>query len=100
MGKCAFLNDEGACRIYEDRPYVCRTQGYPLRWIEDSSDGTSSEMRDLCPLNEKGKPIVELPEEDCWTIGPFEEELQGLQISRDGGKMIRVSLRDLFKKSS
>ena len=33
-GACAFLDVEGACRIYEHRPYVCRTQGVPLRWIE------------------------------------------------------------------
>src|SRR5512134_1307867 len=33
-GACAFLDDEGGCRIYADRPYVCRTQGLPLRWIE------------------------------------------------------------------
>lgn len=98
MGKCAFLDNEGACRIYEDRPYVCRTQGYPLRWIEDSADGTIVEMRDICPLNEGGKPIMEISEEDCWTIGPFEEELRRLQSSADGGKLNRVSLRDLFKK--
>lgn len=23
--KCIFLNDEGACQVYEDRPSVCRT---------------------------------------------------------------------------
>ena len=34
-GACAFLDGDGACRIYEDRPYVCRTQGLPLRWLED-----------------------------------------------------------------
>src|SRR5262245_46152814 len=31
-GACAFLDAHGACRIYADRPYVCRTQGLPLRW--------------------------------------------------------------------
>ncbi|MEO6418158.1 MAG: YkgJ family cysteine cluster protein, partial [Polyangiaceae bacterium] len=34
-GACAFLDDEGACRIYAERPYVCRTQGLPLRWVEE-----------------------------------------------------------------
>src|SRR3954453_10454684 len=28
-GACAFLDSEGACRIYAERPYVCRTQGLP-----------------------------------------------------------------------
>ena len=32
-GACAFLDGEGGCRVYPDRPYVCRTQGLPLRWI-------------------------------------------------------------------
>ncbi|MGB7568294.1 MAG: YkgJ family cysteine cluster protein, partial [Chitinivibrionales bacterium] len=31
-GLCAFLDNKGACRIYEHRPYVCRTQGLPLHW--------------------------------------------------------------------
>ncbi|MHC1741658.1 MAG: YkgJ family cysteine cluster protein [Syntrophobacteraceae bacterium] len=38
-GGCAFLGDDGTCRIYEHRPYVCRTQGLPLRWIEDDPEG-------------------------------------------------------------
>lgn len=95
-GKCAFLDDEGACRIYKNRPYVCRTQGYPLRWIQEAADGIPVEMRDICPLNEEGKPIEELLEEECWTIGPFEEKLAELQCSADGGKMTRIALRKLF----
>src|ERR1017187_2639898 len=27
QGACAFLDGEGACRIYPQRPYVCRSQG-------------------------------------------------------------------------
>jgi hypothetical protein len=54
-------------------------------------------MRDICPLNEESKPIEELPDEECWTIGPFEEKLGRLQSSADGGKMTRVLLRDLFE---
>ena len=30
-GMCTFLAENGACRIYENRPYVCRTQGLPFR---------------------------------------------------------------------
>ena len=36
-GACAFLGETGACRIYEHRPYVCRTQGLPLRWIAEGA---------------------------------------------------------------
>ena len=97
-GACAFLNQEGACRIYEHRPYVCRTQGLPLRWMEERADGSIIEMRDICPLNEKGEPIENLPEEKCWSIGPFEGRLARLQAAAGSGEMQRIALRDLFMK--
>lgn len=97
-GACAFLDESGKCRIYEDRPYVCRTQGLPLRWIEELEDGRIVEMRDICPLNDTGTPIEDLPPEACWEIGPFEERLAGLQFAALGGKGERVALRKLFKK--
>jgi Fe-S-cluster containining protein len=95
-GACAFLDPAGACRIYEHRPYVCRTQGLPLRWMEHHPNGTFTEMRDICPLNDKGQPVEALPEEQCWTIGPIEGKLARLQASMDGGALRRVSLRSLF----
>ena len=95
-GACAFLDAEGACRIYESRPYVCRTQGLPLRWIDEHEDGTPVEMRDICPLNEIGPPIEILDEDQCWTIGPFEEALADLQTQCDDGQLSRVTLRSLF----
>ncbi len=77
-GGCAFLDDAGACRIYAHRPYVCRTQGLPLRWL-DEQDGHLVELRDICPLNEEGAPVETLAEDDCWTLGPIEERLATLQ---------------------
>jgi hypothetical protein len=91
VGACAFLDEESACRIYAERPYVCRTQGLPLRWIEERAGG-DVELRDICPLNEAGQPIEELSAESCWTIGPFEERLARLVIE----PATRVRLRDLF----
>ncbi len=38
-GACAFLDSKGDCRIYDARPYVCRTQGLPLRWIHETPEG-------------------------------------------------------------
>lgn len=95
---CAFLDDRGHCRIYEHRPYVCRTQGLPIRWMDEDDDGDPVEMRDICPLNEKGTPVEELPEDACWTIGPVEEKLAALQYRAGKGKMERIALRDLFRK--
>lgn len=97
-GACAFLDEAGACRIYEHRPYVCRTQGLPLRWTEVRSDGNPVELRDICPLNENGPPVEILTAEECWSIGPFEDRLARLQASADGGKLRRVSLRSLFRR--
>jgi len=95
-GACAFLDGEGACRVYAHRPYVCRTQGLPLRWLDlDAPDGPV-ERRDICPLNEAGPPIETLPEDACWQLGPVEARLAALQAERSGGARPRVRLRDLF----
>ncbi|MCU0572112.1 MAG: YkgJ family cysteine cluster protein [Syntrophobacteraceae bacterium] len=99
-GACAFLGSGGDCRIYEARPYVCRTQGLPLRWIEEVSEEEIVEMRDICPLNEPGPPVEEIPEDLCWSIGPVEERLAKLQASIDGGCLRRVLLRSLFRKAA
>ena len=99
-GACAFLDSEGACRIYENRPYVCRTQGLPLRWIEEEAK-TFDEYRDICPLNDiPDEPLEDLPENECWTIGDFEGRLATLQISRSNGEPKRVHLRTLFKRKA
>jgi Fe-S-cluster containining protein len=99
-GGCAFLDSEGRCRIYEERPYVCRTQGLPLRWIDEDEEGAPFEARDICPLNDEGgPPLEELEAEALWTIGPFEEKLAERQRAVDGGEGRRVALRELFAKS-
>lgn len=95
-GACAFLDGEGRCRIYERRPYVCRTQGLPLRWIDEDDEGNPFEGRDICPLNdERGPALEELPADAMWSIGPFEERLRERQ--KDDA---RVALRDLFAKKA
>jgi uncharacterized protein len=99
-GACAFLDRNGACRIYAERPYVCRTQGLPLRWIDDepkleSGLSSSVELRDICPLSEAGDPLELLREEDCFTLGPTEERLARLQCAT-ALPSARVLLRSLF----
>jgi len=95
-GKCAFLAADGSCRIYAQRPYVCRTQGLPLRWLEER-DGAEVELRDICQLNEAGTPVEDLPAEACWTLGPIEASLAQLQADADGGHLRRLPLRRLFE---
>lgn len=87
-GRCAMLDESGACRIYEDRPYVCRTQGLPLRWLE-----AGVERRDVCPVHEPSEDLTALPADACWSIGPFEARLAAWN---DAAGLGRVALRDLF----
>lgn len=94
-GACAFLGEDAACRIYRDRPYVCRTQGLPLRWMQDAPHGGAVEHRDICPENEAGPPLVALSEDACWTIGPTESRLAEIARAYDPA-LGRVALRDLF----
>jgi hypothetical protein len=77
---------------------VCRTQGLPLRWVEQLPDGTPVEMRDICPLNDQGEPVEALPVQECWSIGPFEDRLARLQIAVDGGDLRRIALRTMFQQ--
>jgi len=99
VGACAFLDVDGGCRIYAARPYVCRTQGLPLRWIELEAAGTLSEFRDICPLNAEGPGLDTLQEEACWALGPVEQRLAALQ-GRFGEPTARVPLRGLFGEES
>jgi len=96
-GACALLDPEGRCRVYAHRPYVCRTQGLPLRW--DTGDAAAPEGRDICPLNAPGPALDALDPDDCWTLGPIEARLRDLQESIDGGAGDRVALRSLFGAS-
>ena len=96
IGACAMLDTDGRCRIYAARPYVCRTQGLPLRWLDLPEPDEVVEGRDICPLNDAEPWVVDAPiewlePEQCWTIGPVEERLAALQ-----GDGRRVALRDLF----
>lgn len=97
LGACAFLTPSGACRAYSHRPYVCRTQGLPLSWLEETRGGQLVELRDICPLNEGGGPPVEdLPRQECWQIGAWEGRLAEIQY-RHAGRLERIALRDLFE---
>jgi uncharacterized protein len=99
-GACAFLDDEGRCRIYEERPYVCRTQGLPLRWLERDEGGAPVEARDVCPLNLEGASLEALSPDALWTVGPFEQRLGARQAEVDGGEGRRVALRALFARGA
>lgn len=96
-GGCAFLDAEGACRIYGARPYVCRTQGLPLRFFEEDPQEEVVERRTICELNQRGPNLESLDEDSLWLIGPVECELLELEEARFGS-IERVALRDLFQR--
>lgn len=95
IGACAFLNGEGACRIYDSRPFVCRTHGVPIAYLQEDEEG-EFELRDICPINEKGEPLEELANEKIFQNNSWEEKLATLQLISDQGKMEREKLRHLF----
>ncbi|NQZ98553.1 MAG: YkgJ family cysteine cluster protein [Myxococcales bacterium] len=96
-GACAFLDADGACRVYAHRPYVCRTQGLPLRWFERRAGG-DVELRDICELNVAGPPLEALPDDDCWLLGPAEARLREISELLPGGAAGRIRLRSLFRR--
>ena len=97
VGACAFLDEEGACRVYAERPLVCRSQGLPLRILFEDEAEEIEERRDICPLNlEGGPPLEALPEEQCWLIGVHELRLAAIDEAAGGSDETRVRLRDLF----
>ena len=56
VGRCAFLDDDGACTVYDARPFLCRTHGLPLRTEADAEGGRVGlrVLRDdvsVCSLN-------------------------------------------------
>lgn len=93
-GGCAFLSEGGDCRVYAARPYVCRTQGLPLRWFEEADDDEVVERRDVCELSSEAVDPVREDPGACWLIGPYEDALWRLQARFDEGR--RVALRELF----
>ncbi len=95
------LDADGACRLYAARPYVCRTQGLPLRWAEADPDNADQaiELRDICPLNADGPPLDSLPDDQLWTLGPVEQRLAAAQAMHPAGHDARVPLRGLFHEA-
>ncbi|MCB9506441.1 MAG: YkgJ family cysteine cluster protein [Myxococcales bacterium] len=97
-GGCAFLSEHGDCRVYAARPYVCRTQGLPLRWFEEADDDEVIERRDVCELSSAAVDPVQESPDTCWLIGPYEDALWRLQAHVDEGK--RIALRELFGRDA
>lgn len=98
VGRCALLGDDGECRVYKARPYVCRTQGLPLFWYEEDEHGEIVEERDVCHKNGDALHLRVLKEQELWQLGPTEQRLIDLQAKVPGAENRRIRLRDLFSR--
>ena len=62
---CPLLGDDGACRIYESRPMVCRLIGLPML------AGGGRIIEDACPIQERFPSYAALP--------PYPFDLEGFE---------------------
>jgi Fe-S-cluster containining protein len=84
---CAFLH-EGSCTIYEVRPLICRTQGLPMRVLQEKES-----FVDVCPLNEG--MLKEAREKDYLNLDLLNLILSSLERVHAPEGRSRVSLTDL-----
>ena len=91
-GACPFLDDHGLCRIYAARPYICRTHGLPMRWLDETSQ---TEERDICFLNDD-IDILSLEPTSCWTSQTAEIQLSILNIATFGDAE-RIPMRSFWE---
>ena len=108
VGKCPFLDDDGLCRIYAARPYICRTHGLPMRCVlsaeeaaelgyDAADDAEGVELRDICEVNAEDLDVMELGEEMMLTQGIAEAQLAMMNECAFGDDE-RISMRDFFKE--
>jgi hypothetical protein len=95
-GGCAFLDEAERCRIYPHRPYVCRTQGLPLRWFEEDEHGEILESRDVCEKSAATLVLGELGATELWLLGPYEARLVELAEAWCPPELRRRDLAGLF----
>ena len=91
-GACPFLDDNGLCRIYAARPYICRTHGLPMRWLDESQQ---AEERDICAENEH-IDIIALDNTLCWTSNTAEIQLSVMNIATFGDAD-RIPMRSFWE---
>ncbi|HAO20996.1 MAG TPA: YkgJ family cysteine cluster protein [Desulfobacteraceae bacterium] len=66
-GECPLLED-GACLLYDSRPVICRTHGFPIFFIQDGT-----QRIDVCPLNFEG--VSSLPGQSAIDLEPLNQML-------------------------
>lgn len=81
-GSCYFLS-ERRCRIYENRPSICRL--YPYLLHREPDDQGTVDWRQISGLNLHGEYNVEIPEDEAYSLAleikAFEEDVLSREIS-------------------
>ena len=96
-GMCAFLDDDGLCRIYRARPIKCRTFGLAYRWQDEDESGEAYEMRGICELRQNDVDL-ETCDASCF-IAPLVMDMRlGMMEKLTFGEEKRIALRSLFGK--
>ncbi len=84
---CAALGPDGRCRIYEARPFVCRTHGAPIRMTRQSLPVIESCFRNFGATT---------PDPDC-VLDQTTLSALTLAVDRDaGGDGSRIDLATLL----
>lgn len=87
VDRCAALDQDGRCRIYEARPFVCRTHGAPIRLTRQSLPVIESCFRNFGHTE---------PDPDC-VLDQTTLSALTLAVDRaEGGDGSRVDLAELL----
>jgi len=69
--ECRYLIN-GVCKIYNSRPFICRTQGLPL--LYENFEGTGFELS-VCQLNFKDVKVATFNMDNSLYMPPFNSKL-------------------------
>lgn len=90
---CAFLWNN-SCSIYAHRPFICRTQGLPIVYLQED---TGVYELSVCELNFKNIDMSYFTEENCLFMDFFNSELYKInQLFIAKNKELFISENDLF----
>lgn len=94
-GDCALLG-HGLCSVYSLRPVICRTQGLPLAYVDETLAQIDVSA---CPLNFPEDTDFDL--DDLFFMDAFNERLAALNLlycsRHDLDATVRIAIADLIR---
>lgn len=85
--RCPLL-EEGLCVIYASRPLICRTQGFPLGYVDHEQEVVELSV---CPLNFQEQQLLE--KEALLYMDPLNEQLSRLNAEYGGEHHLPAGIR-------